>query len=409
MILRQKRKERRSRCMGASKKVKEFMEKSSWIRRMFEEGMALKKKLGEDKVFDFTLGNPILEPPNQFKECLKELAINPVPGMHRYMPNAGYPETRMRIAQYLSKKTGLKFTAEHIIMTVGAGGGLNVILKTILDPGDEVIILSPYFAEYIFYIDNHGGRCCIVDTEEDFSLNLGNIEKAINAKTKAILINSPNNPTGKVYDEKTLEGLSEILSVKAKEMGREIYLLSDEAYRMLIYDGKTNPELFCLYPDCIVVGSYSKDLSIAGERIGYVAVSPNCSDWAELIAGMTFAIRTLGFVNAPALMQRIVSNLQGLSVDVSSYERKRNLIYQGLVELGYLTIKPEGAFYIFPKTPIEDDLKFVRELQEENILVVPGSGFGRPGYFRIAYCVEDSVIERSMEGFGKLAKKYGLI
>ena len=395
--------------MAISKKVKGALNGASWVRRMFEEGEELKRTYGEENVFDFSLGNPNLEPPPSLKKALKDLADHPIAGMHRYMANNGYSETRKVIAEYLSEESGLPFEEKHIVMTVGAAGGLNVILKALLDEGDEVIVPSPYFMEFKFYIENSGGQIHLVETNEDFSLNLKEIEKAIGERTKAILINSPNNPTGVVYNRESLEKLSDLLKRKNKVLGKTIHLITDEAYRRIVFDGIELPIPFRYYPHTLRVTSHSKDLSLPGERIGYVAVSPLCEDLDEMMAALVFANRTLGFVNAPALMQRLVAPLQRNSVNIRIYEEKRDLFYNALKDFGYQIIKPQGAFYLFPKAPIEDDVAFIKELQSKRILTVPGRGFGKPGYFRIAYAVDKKVIERALPGFKEVAEKYGLM
>ncbi len=392
--------------MAISKKVKGTLNGASWVRRMFEVGDELKRIHGEENVYDFSLGNPNLEPPPSLKKALVELAEHPIAGMHRYMSNNGYVETRRAIAGYLKEETGLPFTENHIVMTVGAAGGLNVIFKSILDQGDEVIVPSPYFMEFKFYIDNSGGEIRLVETNDDFSLNLDEIEKAIGNKTKAILINSPNNPTGVIYSSESLEKLGQLLKRKSQELGRTIYLVSDEAYRRIVYDGIKLPICFDYYPHTVRVTSHSKDLSLAGERIGYVAVSPRCEEADELVGALIFSNRILGFVNAPALMQRLVGPLQRNSIHVEEYEEKRDLFYNALTSFGYQVVKPGGAFYLFPQTLIEDDVEFVRELQSKRILTVPGRGFGKPGYFRIAYAVEGKMIEAALPGFKEIAEKY---
>jgi len=394
--------------MAISKKVKTAMEDSSWVRRMFEEGEELKRLHGVSNVFDFSLGNPEMEPPPSLKKELRALADHPIAGMHRYMANSGYSETRAIIARFLADETGLPFDERHIVMTVGAAGGLNVAFKALLDEGEEVIVPSPYFAEFRFYIDNAGGRMRLVDTHDDFSLDLEGIEKAIHRNTKVVLINSPNNPTGVVYDPSSLEKLAAILRKKGQELGKTIYLITDEAYRRIIYDQVKLPIAFQYYPHTLRVTSHSKDLALPGERIGYIAVHPHCGEAEALISALIFSNRTLGFVNAPALMQRLVAPLQRNSVDVRVYEEKRDLFYHALTSFGYQVVKPQGAFYIFPKAPIEDDVTFVKDLQSKRILTVPGRGFGKPGYFRIAYCVEKQMIERSLTGFEEVAFKYGL-
>jgi len=392
--------------MSVSVKIKDYMEQSSWIRKMFEQGLELKAKLGPENVFDFSLGNPNLEPPEKVKEAIMKVLADRRLGKHAYMPNAGLKETREAVANFLSREHGIKISWEQIIMTCGAGGGLNVTLKTLLDEKDEVIVLAPYFVEYFFYINNHNGFGQLIHTNEDFTLNLGAIEGAVNEKTKAIIINSPNNPSGVVYDKKSIDSLGKIL-LKAKEIyNRPVYLLSDEPYSKLVYDGTKVPSVLAAYPYSLLITSYSKDLSLPGERIGYIAVNPGMENWQEVVNGLTFCNRILGFVNAPALMQRILPHLQGVTVDFSQYQRKRDLLCQGLSEAGYSFIKPKGAFYLFPKSPIPDDVLFVQTLLKENILAVPGMGFGWPGHFRLAYCVEDRVIKSSIEGFRRAIKKY---
>ena len=374
------------------------MEESSWIRRMFEEGCELKAQCGPENVFDFSLGNPCLEPPPKFQEALEAVVHERFPGKHAYMPNAGLMETRAVVAEYLTSEHDIAFGPEHILMTCGAGGALNVILKALLEPGDEVIILSPFFPEYRFYADNHGGTAVAVKSRKDFSLDLAALEERIGKRAKVVLLNSPNNPTGKVYDADSLAALGELLRAKEGRFGREIYLISDEPYAKLIYDGARVPSIFAAHPHTILATSHSKDLSLPGERIGYLAIHPNAPHARELANAMTFASRILGFVNAPALMQRVVAHLQGVSIDVGWYQRKRDRLCQALSEMGYSLVKPEGAFYLFPQSPM-DDLEFVRELQKSNILTVPGRGFGAPGHFRIAFCVDDCVIENSLPGF----------
>ena len=382
------------------------MSKSSWIRRMFEDGIKLKDEYGAENVFDFSLGNPNVAPPDRFRELLVEIAEENVPGAHKYMQNVGYVQTRAAVAGHLSDKHSVALSPEHVIMTCGAGGGLNVVFKTLLDPGVEVIILKPFFAEYTFYVDNHGGVPVFVETNEDFSLNLDAIEMAVTEKTKVILINSPNNPTGKVYDKESIKGLSLLIEEKEREYDKDIYLVSDEPYSAIVYDGIKVPGIFGACKSSIIVTSYSKSLSIPGERIGYIALNPGISDVDKLIEGIALCNRILGFVNAPAFIQRIIERMQGIYVDVEHYRRKRDLLCDGLWKTGFEFKKPDGAFYLFPRTPIDDDVEFVRALQEKNILVVPGSGFGGPGHIRISYCVDDSTIINSMDGFEAVMKKY---
>ena len=394
--------------MPISDKVRSFVEQGGWIRRMFETGVDLKAQYGEDNVFDLSLGNPVVEPPPEFHMELLRLAQRPIAGMHRYMPNAGYPETRKAVADGLAVETGLQFDAGHIVMTCGAAAALNVVLKTILNPGQEVIILSPYFVEYVYYVDNHGGTTVTVATAPDFQLDLGAIEAAITPKTRALIINSPNNPSGAVYPAEKLRGLGELLNSKQREYGGEIFIISDEPYRRIIYDGLAYPQVFPHYLNTVVVNSHAKDLALPGERIGYIAINPGYPGAEELADGLTFCNRSLGFVNAPALMQHLVRSLQGASVDAGDYQRKRDYLYGRLTELGYSVTKPQGAFYFFPKSPLEDDVALVDALQEWNVLTVPGRGFGTPGYFRISYCVEDRVLEGALEGFARAAERFGL-
>jgi len=395
--------------MPISNKIKAALERGSWIRKMFEEGDRLRAKLGAENVYDFSLGNPFGEPPEEFLEELRKLVKDPIPGMHRYMPNAGFVEIREAIAKVLVEDSGMDFKWDNVIMTCGAGGGLNIVLKALLDPGEEVIVLTPFFVEYRFYIDNHAGICKEVATNEEFGIDLEALDHAITPKTKAIIVNSPNNPTGVVYSSISLEGLAGLLKKKEEELGTIIYVVSDEPYKKLAYDGIEVPNIFKIIDNSIVVTSHSKDLSIPGERIGYVAASPMAADLQDLQNGLIFCNRTMGFVNAPALMQRVVSKLQHVCVNVKEYQEKRDLFYNSLTKMGYQIVKPQGAFYLFPKSPEEDDVAFVRKAQKKNILVVPGSGFGTPGYFRISYCVEKKVIENSLSGFSELAKEYGLI
>ena len=325
---------------------------------------------------------------------------------HRYMPNTGYPFVRQSIAAYLSEEQKTAVSENDVIMTCGAAGGLNIILKALLDPEDEVITPAPFFVEYTFYAQNHGGILKPVATNPDFTLDIDGIAAAITPKTKAVLINSPNNPTGQIYSEESLTRLGSILTQKGQERGQPIYLISDEPYRKIVYDDNRVASIFECYPESIIATSYSKDLSLPGERIGFVAVNPDSTFKADLLSGLALANRILGFVNAPALMQRVVASLQGMSVDISAYAHRRTLLCDGLAECGYNFVKPAGAFYLFPKTPIADDVEFVRALQKELILVVPGSGFGGPGHFRIAFCVDEETIVNAMPGFGRVMDKF---
>jgi aspartate aminotransferase len=376
---------------------------------MFEEGERLRQEFGADSIYDFTLGNPDVEPPEAFGRELLKLAQNPLPGMHRYMNNAGYPETRAAIAAKLSRDSGVGVTADHIIMTCGAGGGLNVVLKTILNPGEEVIILAPFFVEYKFYIDNHGGVPVEVWTNRDtFQLDIAAIEKAITSKTRAILICSPNNPTGVVYPAEDLKKLGNILKNVHDRNGHLIYVISDEPYARIAFDGHHVPNIFPLVESAVIVTSHSKDLALPGERIGYLAANPKMATALQFMEGAVFSNRVLGFVNAPALMQRLVAKLQDESVDVDEYQVKRDLLVTSLTSMGFRMVKPDGAFYLFPESPLADDVEFVKLAQKHRILLVPGAGFGAPGFFRIAYCVNREMIERSLPAWSELAKEAGL-
>jgi aspartate aminotransferase len=394
--------------MAISRKLQQQMAEGGWIRKMFEEGIALKKRFGESNIFDLTLGNPVMEPPDEFHQELRRWVNEPSAGMHRYMPNAGYPETRAAVAEHLSSVTGLPFSQNEVVMTCGAAGGINVVLKTILEAGDEVIIFSPYFVEYIYYIDNAQGIPRIVPSDSQFVPDLKILEENITPKTRAVLVNSPNNPTGVVYTDETLREIGKLLDKKERELGTEIFLISDDIYRRLVYDEVECPYVFQYHPRTVVTTSFSKDLALPGERIGYVAVNPQYDGRDELFNGFVFCNRVLGFVNAPALMQNVIRALQDVWVDIDEYVRKRDLLYDNLIEMGYSIVKPTGAFYMLPKSPIEDDAAFVKELQKYNVLVVPGKGFGAPGYFRISYCVEDRVIEGSLQGFKAAAKQFNL-
>lgn len=384
--------------MTVSIKIKESIERSSWIRKMFEEGAKLKAQFGPENVFDFSLGNPDLDPPEEFFAVLKDMSNNKTKGVHGYMPNAGFQNVRDSIAKKVARDHKVDITGNSIIMTCGAAGGMNVALKTILDAGDEVIVIKPFFAEYGFYISNHNGVMVQVDSNKDFSLSIENIDRAITDKTRAIIINSPNNPTGKIYSESEIDSLCRLLDSK-KTGGRPIFLISDEPYREIVYDGKTVSPILSKYRNAIVINSYSKSLSLPGERIGYIAISPNMENHDLVMAGLNLCNRILGFVNAPALMQRIVSQLNDVSVAVDIYKKRRDIFAKGLRDAGYSFVDPEGAFYLFVKTPTDDDVAFISHLQKFNILAVPGIGFGGPGYMRLAYCVSESVIEKSLPKF----------
>lgn len=373
---------------------------------MFEEGIALKRRYGDENVFDLSLGNPVMQPPAEFFAELRRIADDPPPGIHRYMPNAGYAETRAAVAAELARETGIAFDADDVVMTCGAGGALNVVMRTLLDPGDEVIIFAPFFVEYHFYADNHGASCRVVPPDENFLPNMQAFRDAFNERTRAVLINSPNNPSGVLYGAALLDELCAVIRQKEAEYGSEIYLVSDEPYRKLLFDGLEYPHIFHHHIRSIVATSHSKDLALPGERIGYIAAHPEYEGSAELMDGLVFCNRILGFVNAPALMQRIVRALQSVSVDIGEYQAKRDFLYDNLTRMGYNLVKPQGAFYMFPASPNPDDVAFTAELQERNVLVVPGSGFGLPGYFRISYCVDDRTLQGSLNGFEAAMRKY---
>ena len=390
-----------------SKKISDNLNRSSWIRAMFEEGEKLRKIHGADKVFDFSLGNPDPEPPEEVKNALKKYILEDQPGIHKYMNNAGFPDVRQKIASSINRDSGLSLSSDNIIMTCGAAGGLNVVLKTILDPADEVIVFSPYFVEYGFYVDNHGGRLVVVPANPaTFQPDADALKKAITNKTKAIIINTPNNPTGVVYSETVLKSLSQAITEKEGEYNNTIYVISDEPYTKLVYDNINMPPMLSIFKNSIIVNSYSKSLALPGERIGYIAVNPAIEYVKSLISGMVFANRTLGFVNAPALFQRVVADSLDAAVDTSIYEKRRDVLYNHLTSIGFTCAKPQGAFYLFPKALIEDDVEFVNRAVKYNLLLVPGRGFGTPGYFRISYCVSLKTIENSLPAFTALAEEF---
>ena len=391
--------------MPVSVKIAEFMERSSWIRKMFEQGTLLKGLHGPENVFDFSLGNPNLEPSASVKKAIINAASDKSPSLHAYMPNSGLPATRAAVARKITKEEGFQIDEKAIVMTVGAGGALNVALKTILNPGDEVIIPKPFFVEYVFYVDNHGGKAILVPTMADFSLDIAAIQSAVTSSTAAVLINSPNNPTGKVYSQTEIDELAAVLRNKGSEFGRSITLISDEPYRGIIYDGIKVPSILKAYTNSMVVTSFSKDLSLPGERLGYIAMNPAMENAQQTYDGLVLCNRILGFVNAPALIQRAVQTCLEDIVDIEVYKRRRDRLYEALTGFGYDLVKPEGAFYLFPKSPINDDVAFVNALQKKLILTVPGTGFGGPGYFRIAYCVSDETIDGSLKGFEEAIKE----
>ncbi|MBW2366833.1 MAG: pyridoxal phosphate-dependent aminotransferase [Deltaproteobacteria bacterium] len=392
--------------MAVSSKIEAIMEKSSWIRKMFEEGTRLKAIHGDQNVFDFSIGNPIQPPPPQFNAALIDTVKNLGPGDHGYLPNPGYPFVRKAIADQVSIENDVTVADTHITITCGAAGALNVVLKTILNPGEEVVVPAPYFVEYGFYADNHGGVLKAVPTRSDFSLDIDAMASAITEKTRAVIINSPNNPTGQIYTKQNLSVLGSLLREKSALFGSAIYLISDEPYRKIVYDDVQVPSIFSVYAESMIITSYSKDISIPGERLGFIALSPQAVDSQMLLNGLALSNRILGFVNAPALMQRVVAAVQGATIDMSAYARKREILCRGLAEAGYEFVTPPGAFYLFPKSPVADDVAFVQALQEELILTVPGSGFGGPGYFRISFSVPDETITGALPGFKKVMAKF---
>ncbi|SHH82551.1 pyridoxal phosphate-dependent aminotransferase [Clostridium grantii] len=390
-----------------SNKIVKSLEKSSWIRAMFEEGARLAKEYGAENVYDYSIGNPYLEPPKEVMEALRKYTSDEVKGVHRYMSNAGYVDVREKLAAKISEESGINISPENIIMTVGAAGALNVTLKALLNEEEEVILFSPYFVEYGTYIDNVGGKAVVIPTEkETFEPDLKILEEAINKNTKAIIINSPNNPTGVIYKEDKLKAMEEVLKRKEKELGIKIYVISDEPYSKIVYDGVKIPAVLGIFENAIVVNSYSKSLGLAGERIGYIGVSSKIEDGEILVSALAYCNRTLGFVNAPGLFQKVIGDSLDAAIDVNEYKIRRDYLYENLTRLGFEIVKPEGAFYLFPKALIEDDVAFVRAAQKYNILLVPGSGFGCPGYFRMSYCVTMEMIEKSIPAFEKLVAEF---
>ena len=397
--------------MPLANAIREAIGSQSMIRKMFEEGAMLKKQYGAENVFDFSLGNPDIEPPPAFQEVLMKLALEKKKGSHAYMPNAGFLDVREAIAVKVSAEQAVKVDGSHIVMTCGAAGGLNVVFKSILNPGDEVIASKPYFVEYRPYTSNHGGRLVEVESLPDFGLDLDAIKCALSPKTAAVLINSPNNPTGRVYSAETIASLVEIMKEHGSNCGRMPYLLSDEPYREIAFDGIKVPPILSAYPESIVVNSYSKSLSLPGERIGYVAVSPEVSDKQDLMGALIYANRILGYVNAPALMQRVVAELTSAKVEVEIYAARRAAFTKVLDEAGIGYASPEGAFYLFCEVPKKganpgDDLAFVEHLKKHLILGVPGSGFGKPGWLRFAYCIDEKIIRASQGAFKKAVETW---
>ena len=368
------------------------MERSSWIRRMFEIGIQLRRERGAENVFDFSLGNPEVEPPPAVLEALREVVSESRPHAHGYMPNAGFPEVRAAIARSLAARTGVPFGADDILMTNGAAGAINTVLRALVDPGDEVIVLSPYFPEYRFYIENHGGRMVTVETDEQFQPDIEAIAAAIAPRTKALILNSPNNPTGVIYGADVLRRLDGAIP-------DSMLVISDEPYRPLTFDGLQPPETFGVLRRAVVAWSWSKAMAIPGERIGYLAIPPHLPEAAGLRSACTFGNRVLGFINAPAIWQLVVGRVPDATVDVSQYQEKRDILCDALNAMGYDAPRPQGSFYVFPRTPLADDVAFIRLLQAEGILAVPGVGFGRSGYMRLSLTIAKDDLVRSLAGF----------
>ncbi|MFA6713749.1 MAG: pyridoxal phosphate-dependent aminotransferase [Victivallaceae bacterium] len=390
-----------------AKQIETYMAGSSWIRKMFEQGMELKKTYGEENVYDFSLGNPDLSPPESVGAALHGIADDSSkPFALGYMPNAGYPEAREALAAYLTKTQKEDIRAKDLLLTCGAAGAINVFFRTALEPGDEVVCPAPYFVEYGFYAGNFGAELVPVKSREmTFELDIPAMEKAFTAKTRAVLVNSPNNPTGQVYSREELEALAEIMRKHMVKTGRIIYLVSDEPYRFLNYDNLQLPSVFDIYKHSVIVGSFSKSLSLAGERIGYLAINPRIENAEQLYNGAVMSNRILGYVNAPAVAQKILTACIHAEVDVDIYRQRRDAMAKVLDNAGIKYSLPRGAFYFFAKSPLVDDIEFVNLLLKENILAVPGTGFGYPGYFRLAFCIDKDVIERSGPGFKKAVEK----
>ena len=388
--------------MPIAERMLKMVEGSSLIRKMFEEGARLKAEHGERNVYDFSLGNPDVPPPPEFKKALRALVEDDRLG-HGYMSNVGYFHVREAVAKYIQSEQGIAIPPELILMTSGAAGALNDSLTALLNPGEEILVPCPYFVGYNQYAFAAGGVVATAESDGDFRLNLANVEKALNAKTRVMLINSPNNPTGVVYSAGELKQLGELLERASRKYGKRIYLLSDEPYRKIAY-GVEVPSVFQAYPHVLLVTSFSKELSLAGERIGYLAIAPEAED-AALIARAAAVANTMYYVNAPSLFQLAIGKAIGATVDVGIYRRRRDVLCEGLAQAGYEFAKPDGAFYLFPKTPIPDDVRFCRMLLDERILGVPGSGFGRAGHFRLSYAVPDATIRDSIEGFGRAFRK----
>ena len=388
-----------------SETIQGLIDRASWIRQMFEEGEHLKRVYGPEAVFDFTLGNPSAPPPPQLHASLRSLLADPPADLHRYPPNIGLPEARTHVAAELTAASGQTFSSERVIMTCGAGGALNVLFKAILNPGDEVIVFAPYFVEYAFYATNHGGVLVTADTDARFQLDLASLERCLTPRTRAVVINAPNNPTGVIYNEACLQQLATCLDRAGRRLGHPIMLISDEPYRDLVFDGMTTPWPSHYYPQTVVVNSYSKSLGLAGERLGYIALPPTLLAPERLMEALVFSHRILGFVNAPTLMQRVLPRLGKARVESAFYQKLRDALLPALRQIGYDVVTPQGAFYLFPRSPLADDVAFVQLAQAENLLLVPGSGFGKPGYFRVALCVSSETIARAIPVFERVYRQ----
>lgn len=387
--------------MPVASSVQEAMTRGSFIRKMFEQGKELERLHGAENVFDFTLGNPVLEPPAELFEALREISSRRGEGLHRYMTNAGFSHVREAVAAMLAREfPGI--TGDHIVMTTGAAGAVNIVLKTLLSPGDEVVVLVPYFPEYSFYIRNHGGVPVLCQTGPDFDLDIDALARAITPRTRALLIDSPNNPSGRIYPRASLEALGRLLAEREAAIGHPIYLISDEPYREIVYIDDPPPSPATFHPHSFQVYSWSKSLSIAGDRIGYAAVNPRCEDAGALFDGLVFANRTLGFINAPATMQLAVARVLSLRPDVAWYRARRDLLVRGLRDIGLDVTAPEGTFYLFPRTPEPDEMPFIERAVSERVLLVPGSGFGRAGHFRLSYTATDRAIEGGLAALARV-------
>ncbi len=393
-----------------SNSMKSLVSNSSTIRAMFEEGKRLSAIYGEENVYDYSIGNPNVEPPENIKKVITEILNEETPNfVHGYMNNSGYEDVRDAISTFLNEKNNLTLSKDNIVMTCGAAGGLNIILKSILNPGDEVITFTPYFGEYGNYVKNFDGKLITSPTNTNtFEPDLEALSKIINNKTKALIVNNPNNPTGVIYSKEAIQALTDLLNEKQKELNTTIYLISDEPYREIVYDDAQVPCLLKYYNNTFIGYSYSKSLSLPGERIGYVVINTLMEDFEEMTSALNIANRVLGFVNAPSLFQRVIGKTLGSEVDVNIYKRNRDLLYNHLTSLGFTCVNPQGAFYLFPKTPIEDDKKFCEDAKQFNLLLVPGSAFGCPGHVRLAYCISYEKIKNSLQSFDKLAALYNL-